>query len=791
MPPVWPLLLNFILCGSPPVNLSQTSDSTSLSQDLAFLNVLEPSDTAPSDPQISSVSVRGVVRNSVTQTPVATAVVTVEEPLIQVHVDDTGTFRLPPLPPGTLTLLVAAEGFKFHKQEITLIQGEAHSVEIELEPEGETTDGDRVSSDPDADYEDTIVVTAERQDIAPARRTLEREEVRVLPGAWGDPFRAAQNLPGVARSFLGFFGELAVRGSAPEDTRLYVDGHEVPLLYHFGGLKSLINPKSLDRVEFLPGGFGAYYGRATGGILDARTRDDIPDQTRFHLQTDLLDTAIFTQTPIANGAVSAALRRSYIDLLIRPFDVTAALPRYYDYQLKGDVVLDNGDTLSGLLFGTDDAVVSTLGSEDEGEDAIRTIFNRLQGKWRRNLGNGRTVQVSASLGTEKGLAASNLTLKPTWQGGARVDYRARLSHKFFLNTGLDLVTKYQDTSGGLFEGEGTEPEDSGEKPTNEDNEEYPFEVGRPRNFLNNAGTYLEMEWKPTRRFTLVPGLRAEWFDAINTATLDPRLAMRYRLRDQTTLLAAGGVYQQPPRIGLLGIFVFDLSAFGVAMPPERAIHSVMGVEQTLGPMLGLEAYAYYKHMDHLVEISALDFGDGSQQEDLFLVDGTGRSYGLEMMLRLYPTEQLFAWIAYSLSKSERKSLSTGDWFPFGYDQTHNLNIVASYQITPTIRIGGRFRYVSGNPFTPMEGSIYDVDSGGYIGIPGELLSARMPNFGQLDLRIDKVIQKRIWRFVLFADVMNVTNRKNPEFPAYNFDYTKISYIPGLPILPMIGFEAMR
>ena len=48
------------------------------------------------------------------------------------------------------------------------------------------------------------------------------DEVRRIPGTFGDPVRVIQNLPGAAR-FLGT-GLLVIRGANPEDSGVYVDG---------------------------------------------------------------------------------------------------------------------------------------------------------------------------------------------------------------------------------------------------------------------------------------------------------------------------------------------------------------------------------------------------------------------------------------------------------------------------------------------------------------------------------------------------------------------------------------
>lgn len=642
-----------------------------------------------------------------------------------------------------------------------------------------------------AGYGEEMVISADRLNLAPAHRVIDREEVKKIPGSWGDPFRAVQNLPGVARPFLGFFGEIVVRGSAPEDTRLYVDGHEVPLLYHFGGLKSLLNPESIDTVEFLPGGFGAYYGRAIGGVLDAHTRAGVPDRAHVHLQTDLMDTDVFAQVPVhagwlKEGAITGAVRRSYIDLLIRPVDQQDPLPRYYDYLVKADGVLRDGSNAGLLVFGTDDALVSgTNEGGGGGGDAalLHTIFHRLQGRWKKALPGDRTVSASLAAGIDKGLFQGGVSLKPRWVSSLRADVRTPVTDGLRLNAGADLSATYQNSKNGLFENTGGDGGGPGPDPV--------FQGGSPREWLFDAGLYAEAEWQPLEKLTLVPGARADWFGEIDKLSADPRLAVRYRLDDSTTLLGATGLYHQPPRIGLLGIFVFDLGALGIDVPAEQAVHAVAGVERIVSGSIGFDVYTYYKWMDHLSEVNLDPTAQGDSNEDIVVLNGKGRAYGAEAMIRLYPTEHLFAWLAYTLSRAERLDPKTGRWYPFSYDQTHNLDVIVSWQLGESVRFGGRARWVTGDPFTPDEGGVYDVDQGSWTPIPGPRASRRVPPFWQLDARLDKFVHGRIWTFDFFADVLNTTNRRNPEFPTYNHDYTQLHYEKGLPILPLLGFEAQR
>ncbi|MCB9613885.1 MAG: Plug domain-containing protein [Sandaracinus sp.] len=84
-----------------------------------------------------------------------------------------------------------------------------------------------------------------------------------MPGTNGDAIRAIESLPGVARP-PGLDGSIIVRGSAPQDTQVFVDGALIPLAYHFGGVSSVVPSEILDRLELRPGNFGSEYGRGMG-----------------------------------------------------------------------------------------------------------------------------------------------------------------------------------------------------------------------------------------------------------------------------------------------------------------------------------------------------------------------------------------------------------------------------------------------------------------------------------------------------------------------------------------------
>jgi outer membrane receptor protein involved in Fe transport len=170
--------------------------------------------------------------------------------------------------------------------------------------------------------------------------------------------------------------------------------------------------------------------------------------------------------------------------------------------------------------------------------------------------------------------------------------------------------------------------------------------------------------------------------------------------------------------------------------------------------------------------------------------GSGRAYGLEVLLRYKPDEHFFGWIAYTLSRSEVKPSPGDPWQLFDYDQTHILTILASYKLPKDWQIGLRFRYVTGDPYTPLVGSYADFDSGSYTPISAYPTNrARLPSFNQLDLRVDKTWTFKVFKLTTYLDLQNVYNQQNPEAAYYNYIYSKMGIVAGLPILPILGVKA--
>jgi len=289
-----------------------------------------------------------------------------------------------------------------------------------------------------------------------------------------------------------------------------------------------------------------------------------------------------------------------------------------------------------------------------------------------------------------------------------------------------------------------------------------------------------------KRLTLIPQFRFQVFtmagyqgtpDAFSNVffSAEPRLTLRYQLTPRVVLKSTVGLYAQPPPIAQLSQ-VFGNPFLG----PERATHYVVGTELNITPTLHVELDAFWKSMRDLVVPAE------APGEPLASNDGEGRAYGLEILVRQELWKNLYGWVAYTLSQSQRRDHPDQDWHPFQFDQPNIFTLIASYLLPKGFQAGLRFRYASGNPFTPVVTAFYDSNTDRYVPIAGNPFSARLKPFMQLDLRVDKTFTFNKWRLALYLDLQNATRASNPEAVVYNFDFTVARPVNGLPLLPVLG-----
>ena len=115
----------------------------------------------------------------------------------------------------------------------------------------------------------------------------------------------------------------------------------------------------------------------------------------------------------------------------------------------------------------------------------------------------------------------------------------------------------------------------------------------------------------------------------------------------------------------------------------------------------------------------------------------------------------------------------------GTTRRNDIQLIASYKVTPTQEVGVRLQYVTGDPTTPVVGAHYDATLRRYVPVYGPLYSARMAPYMNLDIRYEKKFVYNIWQWSMYIDVSHVENffdkgYRSPETGSYlwNYDYTE-------------------
>jgi hypothetical protein len=580
---------------------------------------------------------------------------------------------------------------------------------------------------------------------------------------------------------------------------VFVDGAAVPLIYHFGGLKSVIPVGMLDAIEFYPGNFSSQYGRATGGVIDVQVKKLKPTKIGGYADVSILDTSLYLEAPLGEkGGVAIAGRRSYIDFILNvavPEDAPVNLvtaPRYYDYQLLANYRFTPAHEVKAFFFGSD--------------DLLRLLFENPAELNTTLMGNS----ASNAINFYRGIVSHRYVPGERFENNLRLSagtdsFDARF-FQFVIDVDITLLqlrdtarfkfTDWLSLTWGVDVGWSTSdflvqlplPPKEGE-PGNMNGEGMNFsQIRRSQGtdtFWYPAG-FMELELRPLPGLLLIPGARLDYLGNTKQTVLQPRVTGRWELVSGFTAKGGAGLYTQEP-----DPFQGEMdSVFGNPwLTVEKAQHYSVGFEWKPREHLTLDVTGFYKRLHQLV--SSTDDVitiDGMPRPLVYDNKGKGRVYGMEVVARHEFANDFTGWVAYTLSRALRTDSGKTKERLFDFDQTHILTLVGSYKLPRNWLIGTRFRLVSGNPYTPVVNAVNNLDTDRYDPVYGEVNTRRNGPFHQLDLRIDKMWVYQTWMLSAYLDVQNVYNRANPEGREYNFNFRESRPQQGLPLLIIPGIR---
>ncbi|MDF3065711.1 MAG: TonB family protein / TonB-dependent receptor [Polyangiaceae bacterium] len=639
-----------------------------------------------------------------------------------------------------------------------------------------------VEAEEELEFEGTAEVEAPPREVT--KRSVDAEVVQQMPGTRGDALRAIEIMPGVARTSIGQ-GEPILRGAAAGESQVYLDGIPVPFMFHFGGLTSFMSSRLVKKLDVYPGNFSARYGRAVGGVIDITSRDPSSERFRAVLDLSLIDSSAFVESPITEKlSVAAAVRRSNIDFVFKNFvpkdtySVVAA-PTYFDYQAMVNYRFNSATRLRLMGYGSRDSLQLFFKDANDDDPGLagslrgEIEFHRI-GVDLRNQGTDGVsgfINVTAGrIGLLQHIGQAKQRFDATELYG-RAEASFELHRMLRLTAGGDffgwfLAGKYHGPQPGGLEGDPTDGDPLAAQRS--------ITVRDDNVVIPQPAAYLELGFRPVPELLIAPGVRVDYYGELQDSSVDPRIAARYELTPTTALKGGVGYYSQPPQSwqSIPGVGNPDLKHF-------RAMQTSAGVEQKLGDSGKLSVEGFYKRVDDIV------IGTENREAPQFVNAGEGRIFGAELAGQKR-WKNGFAYLAYTLSRSERRREGAENWRLFDQDQTHVLALAVSQGLGRGWTIGARFRLVSGNPSTPIAGATYDVRTGVYLPTYGATNSRRDPLFNQLDARVEKEWQIGSGKIAAYLDVQNVYAAKNPEGYRYSFDYSKREAVSGLSLFPNLG-----
>jgi len=590
--------------------------------------------------------------------------------------------------------------------------------------------------------------------------TLKRMDVLMTPGGAADVFMSLRALPGINAPAEG--AALYVRGGAPDETLVRLDGGELGHPYHYegasGGLFSAIDTYMLKSAFFSSGGFSAKYGGVLSGVLDIETQDPMNLRT-VSVGVNFAGGGASTSWALIPDKLSfvGALRAGDPELLFR----------LYGTSRDWEVAPTSVDGAGRLLYRYSSTGRVSLYYLDTRDDSRLTVpYLSFETPYQRNAHTQMTaLQFQDAVGTSLALRgqvsnqryASETRIGPFGESGiehhaqANLDATLEAGGRHQLGFGFNLRRRDTDRIG-------TEPADSTnfapDAPTRDIRTE-------PR--VAYPGFYAEDKMRVWGPVYATLGARADYASTPGAWTVDPRAALAWRVDDRQTLRVATGRYHQ-----LASAQYLDPVFGNPQLAPLESEHVIAGYEWQ-SEHSNVRVEAFQKRYRNLVTNDATSF---------YANGGTGVARGVDVFVQ-GEIKWLTGHVSYGYLDARRKEFDDPREVPASYGVRHSLSLVGTYQLTSSWHFGARYSVASGRPWTPVTSATYDPVAGIWRPTFAENNSATMPRYQRLDLRAIRLFSLPAGLglpsssvCVAYVEALNVLNEKNVLEYTYNQDYSQ-------------------
>lgn len=692
-----------------------------------------------------------------------------------------GKFLFTGLKPGYVEIRASSVGYETYISEPILVTN-ANKVFIDI-PMNES----KVALD-------EITVKASpfrRNEESPVSlRRIDLVEIEKNPGGNRDISKVLQSYPGVA-STPSFRNDIIVRGGGTSENRFYLDGVEIPNINHFatqgasGGPVGIINVDFVREVNFYSGAFPADRGNALSSILELKQVDGNKDKLKVKASVGASDLALTLDGPLGdNTSFIMSARRSYLQFLFSVIGLPF-LPTYNDFQFKTKTKINDKNELTLIGLGAIDQFALNLDANETEEQRYILGYLPSNEQWNYTVGavfkhyleNGYDTWVlsrnhlnNTSFKYRNNDESDSLNfnyVSNETENKFRYEHNSRFSSGYNVNYGASMEYSQYDNS--TF------------NKTYINGNPLIINYSSDLNVLKYAVFGQATKSFLKDRLTLSLGVRTDANDYSEKMSnplkqISPRFSASYLLSQGFFLNFNVGRYYQIPPYTMLGYrnTAGQLVNRNNGLTYINSDHIVGGIEWLPSEQSRLTLEGFYKFyrnypysINDSISLSSKGADFGTFGDEAVKSVAEGRAYGMEL---LYRNKDLFGGnlvVSYTWVRSESEAfkseiLKLGDWVPTAWDNRHILNITALKEFKKNWRIGMKWRFVGGSPYTPFDKlqSSYKLAWDAYgRGIPdySKFNQERLKSFHQLDVRVDKEWFLNRFSLNLYMDIQNLYN----------------------------------
>jgi hypothetical protein len=783
-------------------------------------------------------TVRGTVIDNDNKLPLIGVIVAVPGtiPQIAASTDINGNFRLEKVPIGRISLQLNYVGY----DAITLSNIEVNSgKEVFLE----------LSMKESIIKIDDVVVKAYRKkgeainDMALlSSKSISTEQTKRYTGGMEDPARVVSSFAGVTSSPDGS-SDIIVRGNSPKYMQWRLDGIEIPSPYHMDdqnasmGALTALNNNLLSTSDFYTGAFSAEYGNVLSNVMDVKLRSGNNEKMEATCGIGILGTDLTLEGPFKKGYAGSYLinyRYSTVSLMnkIGLVDVDGVV-NYQDATFKILLPSKKSGTFSifglgGLSgFSMDNikpGAFSTPGSASEnasiakdydkaaflanvGINHILTVNNNSFVKTSLSYsGNGfdddiyssEMIKIYDNDGVFSGDSAINRhqsfdshVMNSAFRGS--ISYSNKINAKNKIQVGTNYTLSLFDYNQNIFNKQSAA-------------------MMNVTDFRKNGSllnTYINWKSSINDKITLVAGLHSMNVLINNKYTLEPRIALNWKLGNSSSVHAGYGKHSTMESVH--NYYTKIQQPDGTVTEPNKNLgllksdHYVIGYEKRFGSNLLAKVEAYYQNLYNL-PVENLDtsyyatINEGIEYRYVALVNkGIGKNYGVEFTLERFFDDNYYFLINATLYDSKYKSLE-GVWRNTQYNSRYLVNFLCGKEFrnlghkqNKTLAVNAKVFLGGGKKYIPLlrdaQGNVAVDPANNTFWDYEKAYNDKLDNIYYVNLSVSYKINRSNATHEIFIDMMNLTNNQARLSEYYDDSKQgKVGYLRQMYFIPNIMYR---